>query len=190
MIAKKPISLLLCFALPAFFLIGGLVIAGLYGYRQIPSLTQESGMGFLPEGFSMTLEEAASYTVWLTVVPKADANEGAEKLPPGGRLYIFDEASGRELKLSQWAKATKYVGDAKSVSLGTFVTTRPKQMVELKGAGFNMPVPVSVAPTNMKRVLGVVLTLLAIVCVTLMVSITALIAMLHQRQKTVEAALS
>ncbi|MEM9280619.1 MAG: hypothetical protein AAGA96_02225 [Verrucomicrobiota bacterium] len=186
---RKPMPLFVCFVLPSLILAAGLTAAGYYGFGRIPELIKEHARGMLPRGFETSLSDPATYTVWLSV-PEAEADSiSPESLPPGGRLYIFDANSGRELPLSQWVPAVKYAGGEKSVSIGSFQTLRSDQKVEFKGTGFEEPFEVSIAPANTKQIVGVVLSVFVIVCVSLTVAITALIALLHYRQRRIEASL-
>ncbi len=186
---RKPISLILCFGLPALFLVGGFVLAGLYGFRKIPEIFQESARGTLPEGFVVRLNKAGKYTVWLSLGDGRDFSDApaAEELPPGSRLFVFDDASGRELEVSRWGQSTKFIGDEKSVSLGSFEAVRPEQLIEVKGTGFSEPVMVSVSPATTRRTLGVVLTLVGIVGVTLTVSIFSFVTLIQRRQCAVDS---
>jgi len=97
---RKPLSLLICFALPTLVLAGGFILAGLYGVRQISKLFEETARGILPQGFEARLEEIGKYTVWLPVNSESEGEETSQRLPPGGRVYIFDAPSARELELT------------------------------------------------------------------------------------------
>lgn len=185
---KRPPSLLLCFFFPFLLLLGGLSFGGMFAYREIPPLLEETARGMVPEGFQVTAVEPGKYTVWLQVWGQIGErfHHGEETLPPGAKIYLFDESSGREVKVANWVSATRNVGHEKAVSLGTFQTVRPDQTILVKGTGFRQPVLVSVSPTNTGAVLRVVLTLLGIIAITLTASIIFFISLLHRRQRILE----
>ena len=179
--------MLLCFALPGLVLVGGLLLAGFYGFRQIPDLFQESARGMLPQGFEAKLEERGKYTIWYPVEESEEGGE--ERFPPGARVYVFDAASAQELRMSKWLQGTKYIGEEMSISLGTFESTRDGQIVEVKGTGLNEPVLISISLDNTNEKLATVFTLIAIVGISLMLSISMFIYLLHRRQKAVDASI-
>jgi len=186
---NRPLPLIVCLLVPFLIVVFGLVLAGLYGYRQIPNLIEETARGFVPEGFTATLPEPAKYTVWLhvTALTEGEDYRGPEELPPGGRVYIFDASSGREIPLNKWLDATKHIAGEKAVSLGTFETNRVDQRVELEGSGIRDPVLISITPANTGRALGVVLSLIGIVFLSLSVGIIAFFILLHRRQRGLQA---
>jgi len=81
----------------------------------------------------------------------------------------------------------KYIGDEKSVSLGSFESQQDGQVVEVKGTGLIEPVMISISVDNTGKKLATVFTLVGIVVVTLMTAISMFIYLLHRRQKIVEA---
>ena len=184
---RKPLTLLVCFALPALVLTGGLILAGLFGFRQIPELFEETARGMIPQGFEAKLEKRGKYTVWLPVEGDGLSESSQGRLPPGGRVYVFDAASARELELMTWIKGEKFIGDERSVSLGSFESRQDGQIVEVKGTGLSEPVMVSISIDNTGQKLATVFTLIAIVGITLMAAITLFIFLLHRRQKSVDA---
>ena len=188
---RKPLSLILCFLVPALILLLGLLGAGVYGFRMIPRLFEETGRGVLPEGFQVEVPKPGKYTLWLYARGQYGGNfyRSAEKLPPGGKVYLFEEASGREIPITKWVAATKNFGHERAVSLGTFLTRREGEVVEVKGTGFSRPVLVSIAPTNTNQVLRVVFTLIAIVVLTLTVAIFAFLLLIHRYKTLVESSL-
>lgn len=186
---RKQLSLFLAFLIPLVILLAGLLGAGLYGFKAFPELLVEAGRGTLPEGFEVELEKPGNFTVWLH-----ERGRDGEKfywtdgtLPPGGKVYLFDEASGREIPMKSWVSASKNIGQDRAVSLGSFDGAREGQKVEIRGAGFSRPILLSISPTNTSRVLQVVFTLLAIVVLTLTVAICTFILLIHRYRHSVEA---
>lgn len=187
---KRPGSLIVCFLIPAIILMLGLILAGMYGYREIPPLFHESVRGEVPDGFSTVLEEPGNYTVWLHV-PEEDLEEFREvpnKLPPGASIHVFDVGSGNEITLTSWISSTKSLGEESAISLGTFASQREGQEIEVKGSGLREPVLVSVAPSNMNKTLRIVLTIMGIVVLFLTAAIFLFIFLIHRRQKMLEEA--
>jgi hypothetical protein len=185
---RKPVSLLACFFIPFLVLVLGLSLAGIYGYRAIPWLFEETARGMIPEGFEVPLGNPGKYTVWLFERGQGEEGfyRGSGKLPPGGKLHIFDSSTGREIPLTNWVVATRNSGHEKAVSLGTFMGQREGQVVEVKGTGLRKSMLVSVAPSNTGPVLRVVLSLLGIVALTLSAAILLFLLLLHRRQKILE----
>lgn len=180
-------SLLVCFLIPAIFLLLGLALAGSFAYREIPRLVEETARGDIQKGFPAELPEPGKYTLWMVTKEALKRSEQEEfHLPPGGKIHVFDAKSGREIPLSNWVTANRVAGGELSVSLGEFSVTHPKTKVTVKGSGVRMPITVSVTPSNMGRTLRVVMTLLVIVLSSLSVAVFFFIALLHRRQKMVE----
>ncbi|MDF1860303.1 MAG: hypothetical protein P1U87_08810 [Verrucomicrobiales bacterium] len=187
---KRPGSLIVCFLIPAIVFMLGLILAGVYGYREIPPLFHESARGEVPNGFSTVLEAPGNYTVWLHV-PESDLEKFrnlANKLPPGASIHVFDVESGIKIDLTSWISSTKSLGEESAISLGAFTSQRQGQQIEVKGSGLREAVLVSVAPSNMNKTLRIVLTIMGIVLVFLTASIFLFIFLLHRRQKMLEEA--
>ncbi|MDF1849388.1 MAG: hypothetical protein P1U85_01045 [Verrucomicrobiales bacterium] len=186
---RRPIPLLVCFAIPLLLLIIGAAFAGVYGFREIPKLLDETARGMVPQGFVAQLGSPGKYTVWLYERGQIGAEfyRGTEKLPPGARIYLYDEASGREMEVSKWLNSSKTLGHERAVSLGSFSGLREGQRVEVKGSGFSKPVLISIAPENTGRVLRVVFILLGMILLALSVSITVFLVLLHRRNQAIES---
>lgn len=185
---NKPMSLLVCFLIPVIFLLLGLALAGSFAYREIPRLFEEEGRGVIPDRFTVTLGEPGKYTVWLISETKVESEALKEmKLPPGGKIHIFDANQGTQIPLNNWIQSTRISGGEQAVSLGHFQVNQPGMEVEIKGSGVRREFTLSVSQSNMGRTLRVVMTLLTIVLISLSVAIFIFIALLHRRQKVMES---
>jgi len=184
---RKPLPLLICFAVPAFLLILGCSLAGSYGFRAIPKLLEESGRGLVPDGFELSLDEPGRYTLWLLARGQLGGEfyRSADKLPPGGRIYVYDAATGRQIPLNKWFDATRNVGHERAVALGSFEAPRKGQQIEILGTGLSKAVLVAVTPENTGRVLKVVLSLLGILVLTLSFTIASFLYLLHVRNRMI-----
>ena len=172
--------------LPVTGLVGGYILGGLYGLRQIPGIFCETARGMIQQGFKSKPEKRGKYTVWLS--GEGDGTlEGAQgQLPPGGRVYVFDAASARELDLITWIKGEKFIGDQRSVSFGSFESQQDCQIVEVKGTGLIEPAMVSISIDNAGQELITAFTLITIVGVTLVAAIILFIDLLHRRHKSID----
>lgn len=186
---RRPIPLLICFAIPLILLLIGAAFAGMYGFREIPKLLDETARGMVPPGFVAVLGPPGKYTVWHYERGQIGEkfHRGGESLPPGGRIYLYDQASGREIDVSKWLASTKTLGHERATSLGSFSSVRAGQRVEVKGTGLAKPVLISIAPENTSRVLKVVFILLGIILLSLSVAITTFLVLLHRRNQAIEA---
>ena len=180
----RPIHLFVCFLIPFVLLLIGAVSAGVYGFREIPQLLDETARGMVPKGFVVRLEDPGKYTVWLHERGSigVDFYRGSDQLPPGGSISVYDVVSGREIEVKKWMNSTKTIGHERAVSLGSFVSDKEEQNVEIKGSGISKPVLIAVSRANTARVIGVVCTLLGIVLVALVLSIGAFLWLLHRRK--------
>lgn len=186
---RRPLSLIVCFLIPGIVLLLGFVFAGIYGFREIPKLVEESGRGQVPEGFEIELRDPGKYTLWYHVrekEPVSDLGESLEGLPPGARVLVYDAETKNEIEMVKWLSATKNIGGEASVSLGTFDVLAPGKKVFVKGTGFQKSAVVSISPANMTSSIRVVLVLLAIVVGTLALAILLFLLLLHRRRKTLE----
>ena len=183
---KRPLSLVICLLLPIIILVMGLFFGAVFGYREIPPLFEESGKGLANPKVTMTLPEPGKYTVWLYTYTlfEGTAYEASDRLPDGAKVHVFDTGDRTEIALSKWTSAPKSLGNETAVSLGTFETLRPTVDVLMEGA--RKPLVLSVAPTNLPRVMSVVLTLVGILVATLFLSIVTLIILLHRRQRQIQ----
>lgn len=186
---RKSLSLLLCIVPPSLVLVAGLILASFYGFRQIPDLFEETARGLLPQGFQAELLTKGKYTVWLPVEVKSESERERDWLPPGGRLYLFDVASSQELELATSDHRVKFIGDEKSVSLGSFESQNYGQIVEVKATGLVEPLLISISLDNTGRKLATIFTLIVIIGITLMAAILLFIFMVHRREIVVEASL-
>lgn len=186
---RKSLSLLLCIVPPSLVLVAGLILASFYGFRQIPDLFEETARGLLPQGFEAELLTKGKYTVWLPVEVKSESERERDWLPPGGRLYLFDVASAQELELATSDHRVKFIGDEKSVSLGSFESQNYGQIVEVKATGLVEPLLISISLDNTGRKLATIFTLIVIIGITLMAAILLFIFMVHRREIVVEASL-
>jgi hypothetical protein len=186
---RKSLSLLLCFVPSAIVFIAGLILAGLYGFRQIPDLFEETARGLLPQGFEANLLTKGKYTVWLPVEVKSESERERDWLPPGGQLYLFDSASEQELELVTSGNKVKFIGDEKSVSLGSFETQKDGQIIEVKATGLAEPVLISISLDDPGKKLATIFTLIAIVVITLMTAISLFVFSVHRWPIAKEAAL-
>jgi len=166
----------------------GLFFGAVFGYREIPPLFEESGKGLANPKVTMTLPEPGKYTVWLYTYTlfEGTAYEASDRLPDGAKVHVFDTSDRTEVALSKWTSASKSLGNETAVSLGTFETLRPNTTVDVLMEGARKPLVLSVAPTNLPRVMSVVLTLVGILVATLFLSIVTLIILLHRRQRQIQ----
>lgn len=184
---RGPLSLIVCFLIPGIVLLLGFVFAGVYGFREIPKLVEESGRGQVPDGFEIELGDPGKYTIWYHVRETVSAaDENLESLPPGARIHVYDAETKNGIEMVHWLSATKNVGGETSISLGTFNVLVPNKKVFVKGTGFREPAVVSISPANMTSSIRVVLVLLAIVIGTLALAILLFLLLLHRRRKTLE----
>lgn len=109
--------------------------------------------------------------------------------PPGGRLYLFDVASAQELELATSDRRAKFIGDEKSVSLGSFESKNYGQIIEVKATGLVEPLLISISLDNTGRKLATIFTLIAIIGITLIAAISLFILLLHRREIVGEASL-
>lgn len=184
---KRPIPLLVCFSIPLLLFLIGSAFAGIYGFREIPKLRDDTGRGLVPPGFETTLEGAGRYTLWLQSRGEIgdEFHRGSESLPPGGRIYLYDAESGREISVGKWLQSTRTLGHERAVSLGTFSSVRAGQVIEVKGTGLAKPVLIGIGPENTGRVLRVVFTLLGIMALTLSASLVCFFVLLHRRNRAI-----
>ena len=186
---RKSLSLLLCFVPSAIVFIAGLILAGLYGFRQIPDLFEEAARGLLPQGFEANLLTKGKYTVWLPVEVKSESERERDWLPPGGQVYLLDSASEQELELEASGHRVKFIGDEKSVSLGSFETQKDGQIIEVKAKGLAEPVLISISLDDPGKKLATIFTLIAIVVITLMTAISLFVFSVHRWTIAKEAGL-
>jgi hypothetical protein len=83
----------------------------------------------------------------------------------------------------------KFIGDEKSVSLGSFESQNYGQIVEVKATGLVEPLLISISLDNTGRKLATIFTLIVIIGITLMAAILLFIFMVHRREIVVEASL-
>ncbi|MEM9015589.1 MAG: hypothetical protein AAGC68_01150 [Verrucomicrobiota bacterium] len=190
---RRPLPLLICFLIPLLIFCGGLGFATWVGFRAYPKLVEVIGAGEVPNGFSVVLPQPMPYTLWATVKHSENEERVEERseeiirgLLAGGRLYVFDEASGREIERSNWVPSVRYQKGERSVSLGSFSSNRVNQEVFIKGSGLTASLAVTVTPTNSGRTMQLVFTLVGIVITSLSIALIVFFALLHHRKKALE----
>ena len=180
---KRLLTLAAVGVLPLLDFLAGFTAAGVYGFGAIPRLFVETARGMVPDGYTTKLDDVGTYTLWLQVRGQEDGvfHRGPESLPPGARIYLFDQASGQEVSVSKWIDAEKNIGHERAVSLGTFKGERPGQLVEVRGTGLLRPVLISISPLDNGTVLSVLVTLVGIIMASLIVAILLLLFLVERR---------
>lgn len=185
---RRPLSLVLCLLTPLVTLGVGFGFAGVKGWRYFQELAVEDGRGLVPPGFTVDIATAGKHTLWLHThtIYEGSAFQSADRLPEGARVLIAPEQGGASVPLRDWSASRKSFGQDVAVSVATFSIHLPGRYA-VSGAGFPHPVVLSVAPVKWEKVLAVILELAGIVVVTLVLSLTILIVLLHRRQRSLQA---
>lgn len=176
----KP-TMTVCVAVPALLLLSGLGMAGYYGYREIPALEVTVASGQVPPGFEAVIAEPGKYNLWLaTDKPDYPA-------PAGMRLHVFSNRTKQELPLDTWFRSSRWTGSSEYVSMGRFEAAAPHETVGVKSVGTSGILEVSVSRHNESGSFRIILTLMALVAMTIPAAIPAAIPALlfpiHRRQR-------
>lgn len=185
---RRPLPLVICLLVPFVILISGLSFAVWQGYEASRVLLRENGRGTVPPGFSADLAEPGKHTLWLhtRTVFEGQSHASPERLAPGARVALTDEATGKPLTLNPYGGASKSLGSERAVSVGTFETHAPAR-ITIVGTGFPESVVLSVAPSKLREVMKTVVQVGGTVALTLLSAILTLIVLLHRRQKAMQA---
>jgi len=186
---KRPLNLLVCLLVPALVLVAGLALAGTYRYRAMPELMKDIAKGMAPPGFSVKLPKAGTYTIWLNThaLFDGDAFDYEDQLQEGGRIFIFDQATGKALDVQTLVLSKRAFGRDTAVSLGNFETLKPNQTIEVKASGLRRPALIGIAPNRLADSMDILLHLLGILCLTCFLAFLILAVLLHRRKRQLEA---
>lgn len=188
--ARRPISLITCLLAPFVILVAGVTFAGVQWAGTRPDPADESGRGPLPPGFSAEIGEHGKHAVWLHshAVHQGQTYESSEKLPDGADVVVIEEISGKTLELSPLLGPPVFrrMGSDVAVAIGTFMPVRHGP-VTVRGRGFPNPVVLSVAPVHLAESMGVLLSIVGILILSIFLSLVCLIVLLHRRKKMIEA---
>lgn len=165
-------SLFTALLIPLVILLVGISFAAAIAIRKIPPLLTEAERGMVPPGFEATLSEAGEYTVWLHRKGRLGNTlyEGSGEIPPGGKIFLFDAASGREMEIKKAVAARKNMGEDEASSIGVFTSVREGQAVEVKGSRMNTRVLVSIAYSSSGQIMKLFLLIAAVIGSTLAIA--------------------
>lgn len=179
----KPTPFLLVLGVPVFVLLLGFSTATWIAVKQIPSLLEETGRGVLPDGFEVVLPDTGDYTLWLHEEGRFgnEIYQGAGEVPPGGKIYLFESASGREIELKEQVSAEKNLGEDRAVSLGVFTCEREGKTIEVKGTGLNSKLLLSISHSSSRQIVSIVLVVAGIVLGTLILATILFIQLVRRK---------
>lgn len=186
---KKPLSLLFVLGIPFLVLIGGFSTAAYLAVERVPSLLEELDRGVLPAGFEVTIPAEGAYTVWLHTRGRFGDRlfEGGVELPPAGKVFLFDSATGQEIPLKKGVAAAKNRGEESAVSLGMFEGKRAGQVIEFKGSGLESDILISVSPTSSAQIVGVVAVITMTVLGTLGAAMASFLILMMRRRAALKS---
>lgn len=108
---------------------------------------------------------------------------GSGELPPGGKVFLFDASSGREVDLGKTVSAEKNMGEDRAVSPGVFSMEREEQTIEVKGAGLNSPLLFSISPTSSRQVMGIVIVIAGVIVGSIIPATIIFVQLMRRRQR-------
>lgn len=182
---QKQTPIFLVLGLPFFVLLAGVCAAAWIAVKQIPGLLEETDRGVLPGEFEVTLPTTGDYTLWLHMQGRFgnEMYHGSGEVPPGGKVFLFDSATGREVELRKEVNAEKNLGEDRAVSLGVFTGDRAGQKIEIKGAGLNSELLLSISHTSSRQILGIVILIAALIMGALVFATILFIQLVRRRQR-------
>lgn len=185
-IMKRPISLLNCFMIPIIILLLGIMFSGFYAFQTIPKTFKDDVRALIPPKFSNTFETPGHYSLWAYSVAEFEGAEHrleGDSLPSGSKIHVIDKTSGDFLPVNDWVPQTKNHKGEKAFLVGTFETGIPNQEIHFIGSGLPNKTVIGISSKNMADMINVYLAIFGIFIISLFVSITILVVMLHRRKK-------
>jgi len=178
----------LCLLLPVGLLLIGLAGAAVVGMKTIPEARRDDIRAVVPPSLKTALARPGRYDLWIY---EKGFHEGAEYvpnpvLPPGSKIHVLDRRSGQFLPWSTlWAGSAKSMGGERAVLYGGFETIQDGQEVEIIFQGLSQATVIGLSTRRVTDFYWAMLAIASIVLVTLMVSLTALIVLLHRRKQLI-----
>lgn len=183
-VQKSP-SLLVCFGIPALFLIAGLVFAGFYGYSEGPPLRVPIAEGDLSPEFRTVIAAPGKYTLVVnrdTAGAAANGDSSPFSLPHGGRIHVYRAKTGEELELNTLSQALLLKGTVDEGTLGVFEISTAEEAILVKSSGIPESLAIAIVPESHGQRMKVMLNVLGLLAITVTSSVTALIVLIHRRQ--------
>ncbi len=169
--------------IPLVVLLTGVSIAAAIAVRRVPPLLTEVDRGLLPDGFEVILPGPGEYTLWLHIKGRLGNKlfHGSGELPPGGKVFLFDASTGREIATEQTVSARKNMGEDEAVSLGVFSSDRENKTIEIKGSGLNSEVLLSVSPTSSRQIMGIMGLITGVILISIIVATIIFVRLMRRR---------
>ena len=186
---KRPLSLVICFLVPILILLSGIVFSVLFAVQTIPSAFKDEVRGILPGSFPAKLEQPQRYMIWGYSVGRLEGENYQCPVPDlkAANITIIDRRSGKNLPLNDWMPGTRNTSKESAILLGTFETQFENQEVEFFSKNLTSKAVIGISSKSFADMFRAVLSIIAIFLISVFFAITALIVLLHRRQKQIAA---
>lgn len=184
--ATRPLSLAVVMVTPLAILLTGLGTAGWYAWSHIGDLTEENGRGATPPAFQIMVKEPGRHTLRLHTQTIHEGTAYSTPSLPAGARVLIEGPDGKDVPLaSDMLSGKKSMGSERAISIATFeANATGPYSVHMKGS--SEVVVLSVAPGKVGKVMGYVITVIAICLTSFVMALIALIVLLHRRAKALK----